>query len=120
MAVCLLFMCVTMVNHFYSITAPLLYALGAVMPVNLVVGVLGINQKWKMLLFAFLVSYYLPLRLEAFQKIVVMVSSALTCFYAYDSLVFATPLENLWYFAGFFTVLCVYLYKYVMQEAFSL
>lgn len=114
-AALLLFFVFALCNHHLHLSAPLSLHLGAIAPLNLVVGMFSCNRKGKFLLFCFSTVYYLPLPGTQVQELGVLTMCGVICFYACANLIFETQHENKVFFSAFFALgwqrACIYTFR---------
>lgn len=76
----ILFFLLTLSNHYFYFSSTLNINLGSFIPINFILGILGCNQKSKLLLFCFSCCYYLPLPHTQIQDLLVIIISAIICY----------------------------------------
>lgn len=96
-------------------TAVLNQSLGNYSPLNILIGLLGANKRWKIYLLWFVIGYYVTSGSYDMKQIFIIVSACAACFECYQGLIFQTIWDNKIVFSGLFTLLIIHLAEFILK-----
>jgi hypothetical protein len=83
---------------------------------NMIFGILGSNEKWKLYLFFFILGDAITKNYSEHSDAYIVTSSLFVALQAYRSLFFFTPSDNVYMFMGFFTAGFTVLIQAILKQ----